>query len=131
MAVSSGPVKALMVAKDGKRPLVAMFGGISLTWHKDAVIDDSPKQVFNGLRSEIVSRLSAEECEACGSRDGPFQVHHVRKLCGLDQPGRREKPLWVKRMAARRRKTLVTCIPCHEEIYRTPWFQGMRRQKAG
>ncbi|CAH0238284.1 Group II intron-encoded protein LtrA [Massilia sp. Bi118] len=134
VAVPSGTVKAMMVVKerkDGKRPLVAMFGGISLAWRKEAVIDDNPKQVFNGLRSEVVSRLLAEECEVCGTRDGPFQVHHVRKLADLDQPGRREKPLWVKRMAARRRKTLVTCIPCHEEIHRAPWLQKRRHWKAG
>jgi hypothetical protein len=28
------------------------------------------------------------------------------------------KPLWVKRMAMRRRKTLVVCQKCHEEIHR-------------
>jgi hypothetical protein len=32
--------------------------------------------------------------------------------------GRGEKPLWVKRMAARRRKTLVVCQACHEAIHR-------------
>jgi len=46
------------------------------------------------------------------------EVHHIRKLADLNQPGRKEKPLWVKRMAMRHRKTLVVCQKCHEEIHR-------------
>jgi hypothetical protein len=46
------------------------------------------------------------------------EVHHIRKLADLNRPGQREKPLWVRRMAARRRKTLVACQPCHEDIHR-------------
>ncbi|MEX3968600.1 hypothetical protein AB4Y45_43990 [Paraburkholderia sp. EG287A] len=77
-----------------------MFGGISLPWRKDAVLDDRPKKVFNGLRSEIVSRLLAQECEVCGTTDGPFQVHHIRRLSDLDQTGRKARPIWIKRMEA-------------------------------
>jgi hypothetical protein len=33
------------------------------------------------------------------------------------QPGRREKPAWMQLMAKRRRKTLVICRPCHEDIH--------------
>jgi AI2M/AI1M-like, HNH endonuclease len=29
----------------------------------------------------------------------------------------KQKPSWVKRMIARRRKTLVVCRKCHEEIH--------------
>src|SRR5205085_2081813 len=68
--------------------------------------------------SEVVQRLLAQKCELCGSEEGPFQVHHVRKLADLNRPGQSEKPLWVKRMAARHRKTLVVCEPCHEAIHR-------------
>jgi group II intron reverse transcriptase/maturase len=128
--VSNGTVRALVITRErgnGKSPLVAMFGGISLAWRKDAVLDDRPKKVFNGLRSEIVSRLLAQECEVCGTTDGPFQVHHIRRLSDLDQPGRKAKPMWIKRMVARRRKTLVACVPCHEEIHRD--HSAWRRKK--
>jgi len=69
--------------------------------------------------------MLAQECEVCGATVGPFQVHHVRRLSELDQPGRNEKPLWVKQMASRRRNTLVVCVPCHEEIHRdrSAWHQ--------
>ncbi|WP_399477703.1 hypothetical protein [Streptomyces sp. TRM68367] len=31
--------------------------------------------------------------------------------------GRAAKPAWVQMMAARRRKTLVVCRVCHEDIH--------------
>lgn len=100
----------------GKEPLVARFGGIELRWHKQLILNDQPKQVY-GNRSEVVQRLLAQACELCGATE-PCEVHHVRKLADLSKPGQREKPLWVRRMASRRRKTLVLCQQCHEEIHR-------------
>lgn len=128
-------LKALVVEKargDGKKPLVAMFGGISLAWNKHVLVLDRPKQVYSG-RSEVVQRLLAEVCELCGSVDGPFEVHHVRRLADLDRPGQKEKPLWVKRMASRQRKTLVTCTRCHQDIHRdrSGWREKTRHWKAG
>jgi len=128
-------LKALVIEKprgEGKKPLVAMFGGISLRWNKHARVLDRPKHVYSG-RSEVVQRLLAEVCELCGSVDGPFEVHHVRRLADLDRPGEHEKPLWVKRMAARHRKTLVTCVRCHHEIHRerSGWREKTRHWKAG
>jgi group II intron reverse transcriptase/maturase len=99
-----------------KKPLVTRFGGIELRWQKAAILNDKPKEVY-GSRSEVVQRLLAQECELCGSTSA-CEVHHVRKLADLNRPGQKEKPLWVKRMATRRRKTLVVCRTCHEEIHR-------------
>ena len=93
------------------------FGGIELRRQKAAVINDRPPEVFNNLRSEIVQRLLADQCELCGAEDN-CEVHHIRKLADLNRPGQKEKPEWVKRMAARRRKTLVVRQKCHEEIHR-------------
>jgi hypothetical protein len=112
---------ALVVTRErgeDKRPLVATFGGISLAWKRGVILSDRPPAVYGSGRSEIVQRLLAQRCEHCGSEDGPFEVHHVRRLADLDRPGRRERPLWVKRMAARRRKTLVVCDRCHQDIHR-------------
>jgi hypothetical protein len=99
----------------GKETLVTLFGGIELRWHKQAILNDQPKQVY-GHWSEVVQRLLAQGCEWCGAT-GNCEVHYVRKLADLSKPGRMEKPLWVRRMAARRRKTLVTCQKYHEEIH--------------
>lgn len=52
----------------------------------------------------------------CESTD-QVEVHHIRKLADVNQPGRPERPLWVKLMAMRRRKTLVVCRSCHEDIH--------------
>jgi group II intron reverse transcriptase/maturase len=114
-----GTLKVLEVVVqrgDNKRPLVARFGGIELRWQKGIILDDQPKEVFS-VRSEVVQRLLAQKCELCGA-EGNCQVHHIRKLADLNPAGRSEKPLWVKRMAARHRKTLVVCQQCHEVIHR-------------
>ena len=128
-------LKALVVEKPrgkGTKPLVAMFGGISLAWNTHVRIVDCPKHVYSG-RSEVVQRLLADVCEGCGSVEGPFEVHHVRRLADLDRPDQKEKPLWVKRMASRHRKTLVTCVRCHQEIHRdrSGWREKTRHWKAG
>jgi hypothetical protein len=52
----------------------------------------------------------------CEGREG-LQVDHVRKLADLNKPGRRERPPWVRLMAMRKRKTLVVCERCHQDIH--------------
>jgi len=127
---------ALVVTRErgeGKKPLVAMFGGISLAWKKHAILSDRPPAIYSSGRSEIVQRLLAQKCEHCGSEAGPFEVHHVRRLADLDWPGRKDRPLWVKRMAARQRKTLVVCNRCHQDIHRdrSGWRERTGHWKAG
>jgi group II intron reverse transcriptase/maturase len=126
-----GTQKVLVVTVDRgetKKPLVAVFGGMELRWQKQATLEDQPTMVYNGRRSEVVQRLLAQKCELCEKTEGPFQVHHVRKLADLDRPGQGEKPPWVKKMAARRRKTLVVCQRCHEDIHRERPRQRKVRQ---
>lgn len=65
-----------------------------------------------GTITELEKRMSAGECEACGTTDGPFEVHHVRKLKDL-----KKKPHLTfldRLMIARKRKTLVLCTHCHK-----------------
>jgi group II intron reverse transcriptase/maturase len=68
--------------------------------------------------TDLVQRLQADQCELCGSQEN-CEVHHVRKLIGLKKrwSGRKEKPAWVKRTIALRRKTLVVCRKCHDDIH--------------
>lgn len=98
-----------------KTPLVTRFGGIALRWQKTAILNDRPKQVYNG-RSEIAQRWLAQQCELCGTEDN-CEVHHIRKLADLQNAGRKDPPAWVKRMAMRKRKTLVVCRACHAAIH--------------
>ena len=114
-----GPMKCLKVTVErekGKKALVAYFGGIPLRRRNEAVLHDQTPRMFDGTRSELVNRLLADTCELCGNTEN-IEVHHVRKLADLDVKGRAEKPAWVKRMAARRRKTLVVCQDCHDAIH--------------
>ncbi len=114
-----GPMKCLKVTverAEGKKPFVAYFGGIPLRRHKEAVLYDQIPRMFDGTRSELVKRLLADICELCGSKED-IEVHHIRKLADLKVEGRSEKPAWVQRMVARRRKTLVVCQDCHDAIH--------------
>ena len=54
------------VPREGKKPLVATWGGIPLKWQSNASIEDHPhQQVWTG-RSELEKRLTAQTCEQCG-----------------------------------------------------------------
>ena len=113
-----GPRQGLQVVverTEGKRPLVATWGGISLQHRKRAILNDQPPEV-KGNRSELLTRLLAERCELCGSQE-QIEVHHIRHLRDLGRHGRGPKPRWVQVMAARRRKTLVLCRPCHRRVH--------------
>ena len=96
----------------------------TLRRHKHAILHDSLPLRFDGSRNELIKRLLADACELCGAQ-GHCEVHHIRKLADLKVKGRTEKPPWVRRMAARQRKTLVVCRDCHHAITRT-----MRYDKA-
>ncbi|AWW43674.1 maturase (plasmid) [Streptomyces cadmiisoli] len=99
-----------------KKPLVARFGGIPLKRQRKTVIIDRQPVMATAKRNELIHRLLAGQCEMCEGRDG-LQVHHVRKLADLNKPGRPERPQWVRLMAMRKRKTLVVCEHCHQEIH--------------
>jgi hypothetical protein len=104
------------VEREGKKPLIARFGGIPLRRQENAVIRDiNPNQVVVP-RNEVVKRLLRDTCELCGSKEG-ICVHHVRKLSDLKKRGRKGIPLWKWTMIAMRRKTLVVCGYCHWAIH--------------
>jgi hypothetical protein len=104
------------VERKDKRPLIARFGGIPLRRQKRAILVDKNPLQFKAERNELIKRLLADKCELCESTEN-CEVHHIRKLADLKKQGQREKPAWVKTMAARRRKTLVVCRHCHEAIH--------------
>jgi len=120
LATEHGPRRGLRVTVDrdgGRPPLVAEWGGISLA--RDTTprpLSDDPPRIWSGRRSEVVQRLLAETCELCESGK-QVEVHHVRALKDLNPKGRRQPPEWAMRMASRRRKTLVVCRSCHEDIH--------------
>ena len=113
-----GPRKCMQVIVargDGKKPLIARFGGIPLTRQKTAVLTDREPVPASIRRKELVHRLLAGRCELCGEAD-TVRVHQIRKLTDLNKPGQ-PQPEWMRLMAKRRRKTLVVCATCHANIH--------------
>jgi len=113
-----GPRKCMQVSVErgeGRKPLVATFGGIPLRRQKNAVLIDR-EPVRDAVRgSELIRRLVAGRCELCGQAE-KVQVHQIRKLADLGTP-EQPKPKWMQHMAKRRRKTLVVCDTCHASIH--------------
>jgi group II intron reverse transcriptase/maturase len=115
-----------LIEREGKKPLVARWGGISLHWDIKAPIKDHRMFLGPG-RSELEKRLLADTCEYCGITGDAerIEVHHIRALKDLKTYDGREKPAWVKIMAARKRKTLVLCATCHQDV---TYGRPMRRK---
>src|SRR5712691_309974 len=115
----AGPRKCLQVTVErdrGRKPLIARSGGIPLKRARTAVLTDRRPVMASARRNELIHRLLAGRCEICQDTVN-LEVHRVRKLADLSKPGRPEKPAWMHLMAMRRRKTLVTCRRCHEDIH--------------
>ncbi len=121
------------VPREGKKPLVATWGGIPLIWNVNTPIEDQIEQ-HHWKRSELEQRLLAQVCEQCGATRmiDKIEVHHIRALKDLEKYTGREKPQWVQIMAARRRKTLVLCHTCHMDIqYGRPHRNKVSRSRTG
>ncbi len=107
-----------VVEREGRKPLVARFGGIPLKRQKKAVLTDRIPERITYPRKELPLRLLKGQCEVCG-QDGNVVVHHIRKLADLGRSGP-SQPAWARLMAQKRRKTLVACTPCHAAIHAEP-----------
>ncbi len=63
-------------------------------------------------RNDLVDRLFAQECSNCGSTETPIEIHHVRKLTDHDRSSYME---FIR--AARTRKRIPLCSPCHHDLH--------------
>ena len=104
--------------REGKKDLVARFGGIPLKHDRCAVITDPAPVPVITPRKELIHRLRTRRCELC-EQHATVAVHQVAKLARLGTPGPGQ-PAWAALMVRKRRKTLVVCQPCHEAIHATP-----------
>jgi Type II intron maturase len=90
-----GPRRGLQVTvhrDDGRSPLVAQWGGISLA--RDTTprpLNDNPPRIWSNRRSELVQRLLADACELCGSGN-QVEVHHIRHSKTSTPRGRNTSP---------------------------------------
>jgi group II intron reverse transcriptase/maturase len=103
------------VERAGRTPLVARFGGIPLRQQRKAVLTDRNPAPAAPRPKELVTRLRAGRCELCDQR-AKVEIHQIPKLADLARTGQ-PQPAWAHIMAARRRKTLIVCTPCHDTIH--------------
>jgi group II intron reverse transcriptase/maturase len=104
--------------RQGKRDLVARFGGIPLKQDRRAVICDPAPAPAPYPRKELIRRLRRRACELCETGT-TVAVHQVTSLKALGKPGPGQ-PAWAVLMARMRRKTLIVCAACHALIHAEP-----------
>ncbi|TMR90067.1 maturase [Nonomuraea basaltis] len=106
------------IEREGRKALVAWFGGIPLKRQKNAVLTDRQHTGPAYPNRQLVTRLLKGKCELCGRTDN-IQVHHVHRLADLGEPGL-PQPAWAQVMAKIRRKALIICGDCHDLIHGHP-----------
>ncbi len=106
------------IPRNGKKDLVARFGGIPLQRNENGFITDPVPVLVPTPRKELIHRLRTRRCELC-EQGATVAVHQIATLARLGTPGP-SQPAWAALMARKRRKTLVVCQPCHEAIHATP-----------
>jgi group II intron reverse transcriptase/maturase len=104
--------------REGRKDLVARFGGIALRQNRRAVIHDPVPAPAPYPRKELERRLRRRECELCEAGN-TVEVHQVASLKALGAPGP-SQPAWATLMARMRRKTVIVCAACHEWIHANP-----------
>lgn len=69
--------------------------------------------IFAKSKTTFDARLKAKVCELCGRTDADrYEIHHVNKVKNL-----KGKEPWEQIMIAKRRKTMVVCYDCHQQIH--------------
>src|SRR5882724_10676851 len=128
-----GPRKCLklVIQREKKKPLVAIFGGLPLKRRKNPPIEDRVILPYARITSEIVERLLNDTCEVCGSKEN-VEMHNVRHLKDLNKKGKREMPLWMKIMISRKRKSIPLCKGCHDDVHSNrPKSKRQGNRRAG
>ncbi len=107
---------ALFVKEKDKTRIIRLFRlkDLKPVPARDPHVDNQPNVfIWTLSRSELIRRLNAERCEYCGTEEGTFEVHHIRKLKDVAHG----KERWQQLMAARHRKTLILCKSCHQKLH--------------
>ena len=107
---------ALIVPGEKKTHVIRVFRlkDLRTPLPDDPGIDKQPNvYIWTLSRSEVIKRLNSGQCEYCETEQGPFEIHHIRKLKDVAKG----KVLWQQLMAAKYRKTLVLCRACHQQLH--------------
>ncbi|MBL7544875.1 MAG: hypothetical protein JNL11_13745 [Bdellovibrionaceae bacterium] len=79
-------------------------------------LDTQPNTgIFTQQKYDLLKRLDKEQCEFCKKQGVPLEVHHIRRLKDLQQ--KKNKADWEIRMCSQRRKTMVLCSECHDQLH--------------
>jgi len=112
--LNRGSYMAVRETEKGKTREVKLFKLTDVK--REAIFDsevDKPPLMFKYTSgSELSKRMDANKCEYCEREGGYFEVHHIRKLADI----KRGKEPWQQLMIARKRKTLVLCVDCHQKL---------------
>ena len=92
-----------------------LFHGPFQKLHQMVCTDLKPSIAMYTKTTSLINRLEAKKCEFCGNEQGPFEVHHVKKL--KDLKNKKYLDTWEKLMISRQRKTLVLCTSCHHKLH--------------
>jgi len=115
-------VLQVLFEREGKKPLVARWGGISLHWDIKAPVKDYRRFLGPG-RSELEKRLLADTCEYCGTtgETEQIEVHHIRALKDLKTDDGREKPAWVPHHGGQETQNarVVRHLPPGRDVWKT------------
>lgn len=103
---------ATYVKKNGEEKFLSIVQREEIQFVKeifriDPQVNIAPKEGTYYGRTSIIQRLNTEICEICSDKEGPFEVHHVRKLSDLSK--KKHLKNWEKFLIARNRKTIVLC----------------------
>lgn len=71
--------------------------------------------IFTKQTYEILKRLDKKECEFCKKKSNDLEVHHIRRLKDLQK--KKNKAPWELQMCKLRRKTMVLCMECHDQLH--------------
>jgi len=97
-------------------------------WEKerDEYDYDTITQYFADL-NDLTKRRKKEICESCGVKTAFVEEHHIRALKDI----RKSAKWWEKRMIARNRKTMILCIPCHDQLHAgiLPDMRAIKKKK--
>jgi hypothetical protein len=113
-ARGSRRVLRVTVEREGKRPLVALWGAIPLVRRTDVPLP-VPYQPIRRQRAVLALRLLANTCELCGSHE-EVQVHLEHRLKDLQRDDAAGTS-WAAAMVKRHRKSLMVCERCHQQIH--------------
>jgi group II intron reverse transcriptase/maturase len=107
---------ALIVPGEKKTRVIRIFRlkDLRKPLPSDPGIDKQPNvSIWTLSRSEVIKRLNSGQCEDCETKQGPCEVHHIRKWKDVAKG----KALWQQLMAAKYRKTLILCQSCHRQLH--------------